>query len=54
MRKLAAIISLGITLATPVAALADRLVSGYVRQDGVVVQPYVRGEPDGLSWNNKR
>lgn len=54
MRKLVAITLLGMTIATPLAALADRLVSGYVRGDGVVVSPYVRGEPDGLSWNNKR
>lgn len=40
---------------TPVAAMAaDGYVSGYTRKDGVTVDSYRRGAPDGHDYNNKR
>ena len=33
-------------------ARADQYVSGYTRQNGTYVSPYVRSTPDGNPYNN--
>lgn len=49
------IITLGALMAMMAAnAMADVYVSGYVKSNGTIVSPYVRGDADGIEWNNKR
>ncbi|MDO6385612.1 hypothetical protein [Uliginosibacterium sp. 31-12] len=49
MKKIAAIIALALT-AGP--ALADKLTSGYVRQDGTYVAPSYRSTPNNTTLDN--
>jgi hypothetical protein len=52
MRKLVAIVALGITLAAPLTAMADVRVSGYTKSNGTYVDSYVRSSPDSSTTNN--
>jgi hypothetical protein len=39
-------------LAVSVSAVADKNVSGYMRQDGTYVQPYHRSNPNNSRYDN--
>lgn len=46
------IVILALASAFSVSAIADQYVSGYIKQDGTYVAPYVRSSPNNVQYDN--
>lgn len=53
MKKLLALLLIGLSVAPAAFAGDDVYVNGYTKSNGTYVQPHYRSAPDGIESNNK-